>query len=92
MKINNNRKDWALEKLGDFADYEKGKKPKDQSSKQSDIFKYPYINICNRVKIAAISKACLACHRTKAILCPMAGNNKNTKCHKATKAKIIASS
>ena len=45
MEINNNRKDWALEKLGDFADYEKGKKPKDQSSKQSDIFKYPYINI-----------------------------------------------
>jgi hypothetical protein len=25
MEINNNRKDWALEKLGDFADYEKEK-------------------------------------------------------------------
>jgi len=41
----NNRKDWALKKLGDFADYEKGKKPKKQSSMQTDIFKYPYVNI-----------------------------------------------
>lgn len=45
MEINNNRKDWALEKLGDFADYEKGKKPKNQSPIQTEIFKYPYVNI-----------------------------------------------
>ena len=45
MEINNNRKDWALEKLGDFADHEKGKKPKSQSPIQTDIFKYPYVNI-----------------------------------------------
>ena len=45
MEINNNRKDWALEKLGDFADYEKGKKPKNESPIQNDIFKYPYVNI-----------------------------------------------
>ena len=45
MEINNSRNDWALEKLGDFANHEKGKKPKKQSSKQTDIFKHPYINI-----------------------------------------------
>lgn len=45
MEINNIRKDWALEKLGDFADYEKGKKPKNQSPIQTEIFKYPYVNI-----------------------------------------------
>jgi len=45
MEINNSRKDWALEKLGDFADHEKGKKPKNQSPAQTDIFKYPYVNI-----------------------------------------------
>jgi type I restriction enzyme S subunit len=45
MEISNNRKDWTLEKLGDFADYGKGKNPKNQSSVKTDIFKYPYINI-----------------------------------------------
>lgn len=45
MEINNNRKDWALERLGDFAVYEKGKMPKNQSPLQTDIFKYPYVNI-----------------------------------------------
>lgn len=45
MEIINNRDDWALEKLGDFADHEKGKKPKNQSSIQTDVFKHPYVNI-----------------------------------------------
>ena len=45
MEIINKGKDWALEKVGDFADYEKGKKPKNQSPIQTDIFKYPYVNI-----------------------------------------------
>ena len=45
MDLINERKDWALEKLGHFADYEKGKKPKNQFSKQNNIFKYPYVDI-----------------------------------------------
>ncbi|MGB3479273.1 MAG: restriction endonuclease subunit S [bacterium] len=45
MYLINERKDWALEKLGHFADYEKGKKPKNQFSKQNNILKYPYVDI-----------------------------------------------
>ena len=45
MDLVNERKDWALEKLGHFAEYEKGKKPKNQFSKRNNIFKYPYVDI-----------------------------------------------
>ena len=37
--------DWLTKKLGDFASYEKGKKPKKQKKEQDSVFKYPYINI-----------------------------------------------
>lgn len=37
--------DWVEEKLGDFAEYEKGKKPKNQRNKQDSFFSIPYINI-----------------------------------------------
>ncbi|APH38221.1 restriction endonuclease subunit S [Methanohalophilus halophilus] len=36
---------WKTVRLGDFAIYKKGKKPKKQQSEGSDVFKYPYINI-----------------------------------------------
>ncbi len=39
------REDWELENLGDFAEYEKGKKPKRQRKDKTEKFKYPYINI-----------------------------------------------
>jgi len=39
------RRDWAIEKLGDFAVHEKGKKPKNQKNKQDEKYKYAYINI-----------------------------------------------
>ena len=45
MELVNKRKDWKTERLGDFARYEKGKKPKNQSPKKDEKFHYPYINI-----------------------------------------------
>ncbi|KXS46777.1 MULTISPECIES: restriction endonuclease subunit S [Methanohalophilus] len=36
---------WKTVRLGDFAIYQKGKKPKNQQSEASDVFKYPYIDI-----------------------------------------------
>ena len=36
---------WALEKLGNFVDNEKGKKPKNQQVTKDDFFCYPYIDI-----------------------------------------------
>ena len=45
MEINNTRNDWALEKLGDFASYGKGKKPKNQKSSRDSIFKHAYVDI-----------------------------------------------
>lgn len=45
MKLEINRKDWIIERLGDFAISEKGKKPKNQSEIQTDEFKYPYVDI-----------------------------------------------
>lgn len=45
MKLEINRKDWIIERLGDFAISEKGKKPKNQSETQTEEFKYPYVDI-----------------------------------------------
>jgi type I restriction enzyme, S subunit len=39
------RKDWIIERLGDFALHEKGKKPKNQKDVSDDNFKFPYIDI-----------------------------------------------
>lgn len=36
---------WKIERLGDIAISEKGKKPKNQSSKKTDKFCYPYVDI-----------------------------------------------
>ena len=36
---------WKMERLGDIAISEKGKKPKNQSSKKTDKFCYPYVDI-----------------------------------------------
>ena len=45
MDVINTRQDWAIEKLGNFAIHEKGKKPARQKDLQGEIFKFPYINI-----------------------------------------------
>ena len=45
MELNIKRDDWIIEKLGDFAISQKGKKPKNQSTIQTDIYKYPYVDI-----------------------------------------------
>lgn len=45
MKLEINRQDWIIERLGDFAISEKGKKPKNQSEIQTEEFKYPYVDI-----------------------------------------------
>ena len=45
MKLEINREDWIIERLGDFAISEKGKKPKNQSETQTEEFKYPYVDI-----------------------------------------------
>ncbi len=45
MKLEINRKDWIIERLGDFAISEKGKKPKNQSETETEEFKYPYVDI-----------------------------------------------
>lgn len=38
-------KSWEVVKLGDFAESEKGKKPKNQQAIQDDVFTLPYIDI-----------------------------------------------
>lgn len=38
-------KEWIVKKLGDFAEYTKGKKPIRQQKIFSEIFKYPYVDI-----------------------------------------------
>ena len=36
---------WKIVRLGDFAIYKKGKKPKKQQAEANEIFKYPYVDI-----------------------------------------------
>jgi len=45
MELNITRNDWIIEKLGEFAISQKGKKPKNQSDIQTEIFQYPYVDI-----------------------------------------------
>lgn len=39
------REDWVVEKLGNFAFYKKGKKPRKQKKEPDEVFKFPYIDI-----------------------------------------------
>ena len=36
---------WEVLKLGEIAESEKGKKPKNESSEQSEVHQFPYIDI-----------------------------------------------
>lgn len=45
MRLEINRPDWVIERLGNFAISEKGKKPKNQSKVKTELFKYPYVDI-----------------------------------------------
>lgn len=45
MKLNISRDDWTIQRLGDFVISAKGKKPKNQSDTQTDVYKYPYVDI-----------------------------------------------
>lgn len=45
MKLNISRNDWIIQRLGDFVISAKGKKPKNQSDIQTDVYKYPYVDI-----------------------------------------------
>lgn len=36
---------WEVLKLGEIAESEKGKKPKNESSEQSEVYQFPYIDI-----------------------------------------------
>ena len=45
MQLNILRDDWILQRLGDFAISVKGKKPKNQSEVQTEVYIYPYVDI-----------------------------------------------